>query len=353
MSAFLSHAATQRNPVGDRAGHVYWTVQDDTVYRADYALNTTTGNRPARQPVNGVHRVAPVYWFNGQKPAPGENDRVAFAREVTSDFQFARAAVNYIWKEFFGVGLVDPPDQFDPARLDPDHPPPAPWSLQPSNPRLLNALAQDFIKSNYDLKTLMRAIANSNAYQLSARYNGNWDPAWQNFYARKLVRRLWAEEIHDSIAQASGLIPSYTLRTQNVTFGPVNWAMQFPETDGTPDNNGRISQFLSAFLRGNRVDQERRGEGSPSQALALMNNRFVMDRVHATGAAQASGLLARNLNLPDDQLVNTLFLTVLSRYPAETEMAQALANLKAGNRTRQAENLLWVLYNKIDFIFNY
>ncbi|MBI2815948.1 MAG: DUF1553 domain-containing protein [Acidobacteria bacterium] len=353
MSAFLSHAASQNNPVGDRAGHVYWTVQDDTVYRADYALNTTTGNRPARQSVNGVNRVAPVYWFSGQKPAPGENYRVAFAREATSDFQFARAAVNYIWKEFFGVGLVDPPDQFDPARLDPDNPPPAPWSLQPSNPRLLNALAQDFIKSNYDLKSLMRAITNSNAYQLSARYNGNWDPAWQNLYARKLVRRLWAEEIHDAIAQSSGLVPSYTLRAQNVTFGPVNWAMQFPETDGTPDNNGAMSQFLDAFLRGNRVDQERRGEGSPGQALGLMNNRFVMDRVHATGAAQASGLLARNLNLPDDQLVNTLFVAVLSRYPSETEMAQALANLKAGNRTRQAENLLWVLYNKIDFMFNY
>lgn len=353
MSAFLSHAATQNNPVGDRAGHVYWTVQDDTLYKADYALNTTTGNRPARQPVGSVNRVAPVYWFNGHKPAPGENYRAALAREITSDFQFARAAVNYVWKEFFGVGLVDPPDQFDPARLDPDNPPPAPWSLQPSNPRLLNALAQDFIKSNYNLKSLMREIANSNAYQLSARYNGNWDPSWQNLYARKLVRRLWAEEIHDAIAQASGLVPTYRITTQNVTFGPVNWAMQFPETDGTPDNNGPISLFLSAFLRGNRVDQERRGEGSPSQALALMNNRFVMDRVHATGAAQVSGLLARNLRLPDDQLVDTLFLTVLSRYPSDAEKAQALANLKAGNRTQQAENLLWVLYNKVDFIFNY
>jgi uncharacterized protein DUF1549/uncharacterized protein DUF1553 len=353
MASFLSHTETVTNPVGDRPNHNYWTVQNDNRYKTDYPLNTTTGNRPARQPTNGVNRVAPVYWFNGHKPASGEDYRVALAREVTSDFQFARAAVNYIWKEFFGVGLVDPPDQFDPARLDPDHPPPAPWSLQPSNPRLLNALAQDFLNRKYDLKSLMREIANSNAYQLSARYNGTWDPAWQNLYARKLVRRLWAEEVHDSIVQISGIVPTYKTTINGVAFGPFNWAMQFPETDGTPDNNGPVSRFLDAFLRGNRVDQDRSPEGSPSQALDLMNDPIVMTRIRATGTGASASLLARNLNLADDQLVTNLFLAVLSRYPTDTEMSQALKNLKAGARTQEAENLLWLLYNKVDFIFNY
>lgn len=353
MSSFLSHTSTATTAVGDRPNHYYWTVQDGTRYKADYPLNTTSGNRPARQPVNNVSRVAPVYWFSGGKPAPGEDYRVAFAREITSDFQFSRAAVNYIWKQFFGAGLVDPPDQFDPARLDPDNPPPAPWSLQASNPRLLNALAQDFIDSKFNLKSLLREIANSNTYQLSARYNGAWDPSWQNLLARKMVRRLWSEEIHDSIAQVSGIVPTYTVRSGGTAFGPVNWAMQFPETDGTPDSSGPVSTFLDAFLRGNRVDQERSGEGSPSQALGLMNDRFVMARVRATGTGQAASLLARNLNLPDDQLVSNLFLAVLSRFPTDAEEAQALANLKAGNRTQEAENLLWLLYNKVDFIFNY
>jgi hypothetical protein len=100
---------------------------------------------------------------------------VVLAREVTSDFQFARAAVNYLWKEFFGIGIVDPPDFFDPLRLDENNPPPAPWTLQPSHPALLRELAQDFVSNGYNLKDLMRKMVNSQAYQLSSRYNGTWN----------------------------------------------------------------------------------------------------------------------------------------------------------------------------------
>jgi hypothetical protein len=355
FASFLSHAATFLTPVGDRPNHYYWSVLDDTPRaRVDYQLNTTTGNRPARQPSgtpNGADTsVAPVYWFNGARPKPGENYRAVLAQQITSDFQFARAAVNYIWKEFFGIGIVDPPNQFDPARLDPENPPPAPWTLQPSNAPLLNALAQDFIQSHYDLRSLMREIANSRAYQLSARYDGAWNPAWQTLFARKMVRRLWAEEIHDAVAQSSNVIPSYTIVSQGVAFGPVSFAMQFPETANTPDGAGPVAQFLDAFLRGNRDDEQRRVDGSISQALDLMNDNFIMSRVHS---ASPGSLLAQSLSLPNDQLVNRLFLAVLSRYPTAAEKSTALANLQSGNRTAEAQNLLWSLYNKVDFIFNY
>jgi len=85
-----------------------------------------------------------------------------------------------------------------------------------------------------------------------------------------------------------------------------------------------------------------------------MNNPFVMTRIKATGAGTTASLLAKNLSLSDDQLVTNLFLNVLSRYPTDTEKAAALANLKASSgRTAEAENLLWELYNKADFIYNY
>src|SRR5581483_11130456 len=111
--------------------------------------------------------VPPQYIFNGDTPKAGESYRAALARNVTGDFQFARAAVNYLWAQFFGRGIVDPPDTFDPLRLDPNNPPPDPWTLQPSNPALLNSLAQHFIDSGYNLKAVMREIANSDTYQLS------------------------------------------------------------------------------------------------------------------------------------------------------------------------------------------
>lgn len=355
FSSFLSRTNTQNTPVPGVANRQWWSLLDTRP--TDYSLNTTTGNRPARQPSatpDNVLREAPVYWFSGRGPARNENYRVALAREVTSDFQFARATVNYIWKEFFGLGIVDPTNQFDPARLDPDNPPPAPWTLQPSNARLLNALAQDFVSSGYDLKALMREIVNSNTYQLSSRYNGTWNPAWEPLFARKMVRRLWAEEIHDAVVQASNIIPSYTIQSNNpvVVFGTVSYAMQFPDTDGN-QNNGAISPFLDAFLRGNRIDYERSDDGSLLQALGLMNDNFVMTRTRSSGSGATASLLNRNLGLPDDQLVTNLFLAVLSRYPTATEMSKALANLKAGNRTQEAENQLWLLYNKVDFIYNY
>jgi hypothetical protein len=339
----------------------YWYVRQAAANARDYQLNTTTGNRPARcanaQPLNdkgqcpAVGTAVPVYPYTGNSPKPGEDYRVALAREVTGDFQFSRAAVNYIWKEFFGRGIVEPTNQFDPARLDPDNPPAAPWTLQPSNARMLNALAQDFITSGYNIKALMREIANSDAYQLSARYSGTWDPNNEPLFARKLVRRLWGEEVHDAIVQASNILPSYTVEG----IGKVSWAMKLPEPRGLPDGlNGSVSKFMDSFLRGNRDDEDRRGDGSLSQALNLMNDNFVMTRIRANGAtAPTPSLLQKYIGGSDEQLVNNLYLNVLSRYPSDSEKQTAMDSLKTGTRSQRAENLLWSLYNKVDFIFNY
>ena len=357
LSSFLSRTDTPRTTVSQNV--YYWGLADNTRYKVDYPLNTTTGNRPARAPIGTTKNIAPSYLFGGKAPTSGQNYRVAMAQFVTSDFQFARAAVNFMWAQFFGMGIVDPPDQFDPARLDPSNPPTAawptdptqPWPLQPSNPQLLNALAQDFINSNYDIKGLMREIVNSQAYQLSSRYSGTWDPSWQTLFARKLVRRLWSEEVHDSITQSSGVIPTYNM---GAVYGTTNWAMQIPEPVNLPDGgNGAVNNFLNAFLRGNRDDQQRKGDGSISQALDLMNDNFVMSRVQYSKAPKA-GLLAQVQGMPNDQAVNTLFLNVLSRNPTSTEMTAAMGHLgNTATRSQELEDLLWSLYNKVDFVFNY
>jgi hypothetical protein len=359
LASFLSRTDVPRTIVTPGNNNVYyWGLADNTRYKTDYALNTTTGNRPARQPVGTMKNVPPTYLWTSQAPASGTNYRVALGQFVTSDFQFARAAVNYMWKQFFGIGLVDPPDQMDPARLDPDNPPEAPWPtdpsqpwpLQASNPRLLNALAQDFINSKYDLKALMREIVNSRSYQLSARYDGTWNPAWENLFARKLVRRLWSEEIHDAITQSSGMTPTYNM---GAVYGSTTWAMQLPEPISLPDGaNGAVNNFLNAFLRGNRDDQTRSEDGSILQSLDLMNDNFVMSRVQMVRATQTS-LLAKAAALPNDQAINMLFMNVLSRNPTSSEMTAAMGHLNAGTRSTELENLMWSLYNKVDFIFNY
>ncbi|MEX2261091.1 MAG: DUF1549 domain-containing protein [Bryobacteraceae bacterium] len=351
MASFLSHSQVVRRLTD--SGQSYFEMMDVQLFQTDYALNTTSGNRPARHLIGTRMHVAPVYPFSGGGPQPGENYRAALAREVTSDFQFARAIVNYIWREFFVRGIVEPANQFDPARLDPDNPPAEPgWTLQPSNARLLNDLAREFIENGYNLKWLMRQIVNSDAYQLSSRYPGEWNPAWEKLFARKLVRRLWAEEIHDAIVVSSNVLPSYDVRGfTEFGFPRVSFAMQFPDPVNTPDGNGPISKFLNAFLRGDRQENQRKPDGCLPLALNLMNDSFVMTRIRAAG----DSLLAQHLARPDEELVSHLFLAVLSRNPTEAEKTTALNHLKAGAETRsqRAENLLWSLYNKVDFFFNY
>ncbi len=313
-----------------------WYLRDEAA-KTGYLLNTTAGDRPAR---TGDSVVTPRYLTNGNAAREGEVPRSALAREVTADMQFARAAVNYIWKEFFVLGIVEPTNQFDLARLDPDNPPPDPWKLQPTNARLLNQMARDFIDSGFDLKALMSSIAKSKAYQLSSRYEGEWKAEYEALFARKFVRRLWAEEIHDAIAQASGIPSTYI-------------AMKLPggAAAGGPGGNPAggassdpLAAFIDSFLRGNRVDQPRSGDFSLDQALRLMNNAFVLDRISVSEL---------KLRQSDDLLAEDLYLSVLGRRPDAVEKATSIALLQEGSRSRQASHLIWSLINKADFIYNY
>ena len=359
LASFFSrtNAATVRvDPAA--ANPYYWSILENRP--TDYALNTTTGNRPARVAPSGCragqacYYVPPQYILNGDTPKAGEDYRTALARNITSDFQFARATVNYLWAYFFGRGIVDPPETFDPSRLDPDNPPPAPWTLQPSNAALLNALAQHFVASGYDLQALMREITSSDTYQLSSRYEGEWNVAWEPYFARKFVRRLWGEEIHDAVAQSSATFPSYELvGFTDKGFPKVSYAMQLPDVAGNRINDGNAANLLDAFIRGNRDDQPRKSEGSILQAMNLMNNPFILNRTHATGTV-SSLLVNLNQVRENSDLVNILYLHILSRYPTPEEMAKSRSLPASGAaRTAAIGDLVWSLYNKVDFIFNY
>jgi len=169
------------------------------------------------------------------------------------------------------------------------------------------------------------------------------------------VRRLWAEEVHDAVAQSSGTFPTYSYTGfTDQGFAKVNYAMQLPDVVGAPSGDGNATNLLDSFLRGNRDDQPRKSEGSILQALNLMNNNFVVQRSHVSGA-NASQLITQNLTKTNMDLVNTLFLTILSRYPTQDELNTALANIPASTafRTNSLQDLVWSLYNKVDFIFNY
>ena len=316
----------------------------------EYLAQTSGGNRPDRY---GSERfVTPVYPFESRAAIDGSMRlREQVGWHLTSDPQFARAAVNYIWRQFFSRGIVEPVDQFDLDRLDPGSPPPAGWDIQPSHPRLLDWLANGFRDSGFDLKWLMREITTSQTYQLSSHYEGVFNPLDEKYFIRHQVKRLTAEQVVDALMVASNQFTSFRASR---ALGNVNFAMQLPDVSGVPLGNNvfvrNIRGLLQAFTRGDREETLRSGEGSPLQALGLMNNRFVLNRLNRNNQASTLG---QSMEMADDALVANLYLSVLSRPPTEEETAYAVNYLQNGNRGNRATNLMWALFNKTDFYFNY
>jgi hypothetical protein len=317
----------------------------------EYQLNTTSGNRVARQPINGVAVIAPNYPFAAGSAGgvpPGGTRRQVLAQQVTADIQFSRAIVNYIWEKFMVQAFVSPSNTFDLARLDPANPPPAPWTLQPTNPQLLEALAEWFQANHYDLRALMALIAKSNAYQLSSTYPGTWDISYVPYYARRYVRRLDAEEVHDAITKATDIQGNYTL---SGALPPVRWAMQFPGAE-EPASDGTVAAFLNAFGRGDRDVNPRRSDGSILQSLDLLNSPVLLDRIHQKDqGSHVAILLSQTTNVPT--IIRDLFLNTLSRPPSDQEIALYTPWFQQSGTQVAAEDLQWVLLNKVDFLFNY
>ena len=312
-----------------------------------YVAATSGGNRPARDFSQDF--VEPKYPFSTSSPSKGSRDRERLGWYLTGDPQFARATVNYIWKEFFSRGIVEPADGFDIARLDPAAPPPEGWSIQPSHPALLEWLAQEFIKSGFDLKWLMTEITTSLAYQRSARYEGAFSPNYERYFVRYQAKRLTAEQVHDAVSIASGMLPSY--RVSSTFKGRARYAMQFPDINLPRGKVRGAKMLLEVFLRGDRQEVKRSDELSPLQALNLMNNPFVLSRVNYKAP---KGTLEAAIAMTDDQCIRHVYASVLGRMPTAAEAHLALQQIGRGSdRARQVSDLMWALLNREEFVFNY
>jgi hypothetical protein len=153
-----------------------------------------------------------------------------------------------------------------------------------------------------------------------------------------------AEEIHDSIAQATGVQESYVV--DGLT-EPVSWAMQLPDTNEPRDTAALL--FMKSLGRGNRTYTPRDSSNSILGNLALANDVFVSSRINAQSGAVLKTLLQRD---SDDQLIEDLFIQTLSRFPRSEELVTA--RRKPGqDRMRWAEDLQWALINRVEFALDY
>jgi hypothetical protein len=326
------------------------TTQDEYSIDDEGPGYDSSARTVVRVPRKGSGKVEPRFILNGEKPLSERPLRSEFARILTNHPQFARATVNMLWAEMMGVGIVDPPHEFDLSRQDPSKPPPAPWTLQPTHPELLDALAEDFRKHNYDLRHLLRTIAQSSTYQLSSRFPGEWKDSYARYFARKFVRRLTAEQVHDSLVFATGLrteipIRGTTVRAQYATElrSPEDLRGNFP---GARD----LAFFLDSFGQTNREYSERTNEGDVTQAVLLLNSPFVRGQIQAKPGSYLAGLLSQAA--PRQDTIESLFRRFLLRSPEPEELRMAM-QVTAGGTPREYEDLQWLLLNKVEFLFNY
>ncbi len=238
---------------------------------------------------------------------------------------FAKAIVNRMWRNFMGRGLVEPVDDFRATN-------------PPTNEPLLDELARDFVEHRYDLHHLIRRITSSQAYQLSSTpLEGNRDDTMA--YSRYYPRRLTAEQLLDSIAQATGVPEKFR------SLYPGTRASQLPEPEIE-------SYFLEVFDRPSRqLVCERKSTTTLNQALHLISGDTIHKKI-----ADPKGVLAKMLDAgrAPAAVIEELYLRTLTRYPGASERQMAeTAMARAGDRRQGLEDVFWALLNSKEFLYNH
>ncbi len=301
------------------------------------------GNASAQHPKSG-QSVSPAGLDAPSIPLASFDDpRVALADWMTTPSNpfFARSVANRYWKHFLGRGLVEPEDDM---RI----------TNPPSNPELLDALADMLIQSSFDMKDLIRNICTSSTYQLSSVAN-ELNIRDSNCYSRFYPKRLSAEVLLDSIDVVTGSKSQFDRM-------PVGTrAVALPDTSFS-------SYFLTVFGRPDATtacECERTTNSNLAQSLHLLNSKEMQSKLSTEGGVAAvwSSVSTSDSSLSPTEQVRTaadgnvrlLYLRALGREPTPSEQTIAIEYLmQRTERLREAfEDLIWGIINSKEFLFNH
>jgi hypothetical protein len=254
---------------------------------------------------------------------------------------FAKSLVNRYWTHFFRRGLIEP--EYDIRDTNPA-----------SNPALLDALAQHFIESGYNLKAVARAIAQSHTYQLSALPNEHNAVDRQNF-SHYYPKRMQAEVLLDAIDALTGA------KSDFADLPPGTRAIALPD-----NSYNRASPFLKVFGRpegASVCECERVQSPSLAQSLHLMNASDVKAKLAASNG-RAEQLSKAEMGEPER--IRLIYLAAFSREPDAEELRIATEHVHKARADAQGkpidsqrakrqgyEDLLWALMNTKEFLFNH
>lgn len=260
--------------------------------------------------------------------APKEDPRVAFADWMTAPNNptFARVSVNRLWADLMGIGIVDPVD--DLRATNP-----------PSNPALLDALAEHFKQVDYDNKRLLHTIMTSNTYALASQPNTTNAADTRNF-SRHYRKRLRAEVVSDALSDITGQPAEFEglpAGTRAMELWTVRAKSELLDAFGRPDPN-------------QDPPCERESSATMAQTLHLMNAEHIQQRITAKGGKCEA--LASSDKEPS-AVVNELYLTIFSRPPEKSELETLLAEFSKPDVDRKAliEDLMWSMVNSPEFLY--
>lgn len=338
MTAWFAQVQAKADPVqpGGPQQNYPWQLRENAL------VIFASGTAETIHPLSRKQMAPKVVGMPAPVIPPGTDRREVLAKLVTAPENpfFARATVNRIWFHLLGRGIVDPPDDFRDSN--------------PSvNDALLDALAADFVSNKFDVKRIVRKIANSSTYQLSMHANATND-ADEKYFSHALVKRkrLSAEVLLDAICSATGQPEEFT------GMPPETRSVQLPDGQ-VIFTGGRYASwdrhpFLKAFgqpAREAACECERESDVNLARALEIKNGDFLQGKIRAPNN-RIGQLLAKKL--PDADILSELFYATLSRPPLTDEVQAALGHVaKATDKRKAWEDVHWALLNTNELLFRH
>ncbi|WP_437206752.1 DUF1553 domain-containing protein [Planctomicrobium sp. SH664] len=291
----------------------------------------------ARKPLIQVslkvgERIDPAWPFKDLVDAPAPEwmipqdaswrDQVAVQITRPENERFAQVIVNRVWKRLMGRGLVEPAEDWEHAVIE--------------DSLLLDWMAREFVSRNYDVQWIERTILNSDAYQQRAV------PAPELASAvTPPLRMLEPAQIADSLSSAFGKsltdermsldLDISRSRNNSVDLGYVRRCWQLANLTNERDRPGLtlpetqpLVDLIEAFgWRSGRGDGMTpcAPEIAVTQPAAIANGLFVQRMVRITPGSTLEQMALKQQSL--DELIDELFLSLLTRTPTELERQQA------------------------------
>ena len=307
MAAFLA-----RQKEKDIGGNVY-VLEDTDKGEAEYQTPAGEKHTASMRYLDGT----------GADDGPGPSGeqisrRERFAAMLSGDFQFALARVNRMWAHFLGRGLVEPLDGFSS-----DNP--------PSVPFVLDVLAAKYRESGFDDRWLIRVLGRLKPYRLET---GPPPPdGWRSFSAFPM-KALTAEQVFESI----------------VTAGRLDEALGREMGESSRKLLGRYRDEFIGVYAWDPEQVSDPNEGTLPQALALLNNRLVIEAC----SPRPGSTVDLSLGVERDERIQFVYSAALGREPSAEERERAEAFLASVEDPRAgAGDLLWSLINSAEFRFNH